>query len=276
MIRVTPNEGFKQAQKFLRRQEWNPRVNKLLGMLAYQAATEVCARVVERIPTKDDYSTYANSLEVVRVSGVNPEEGAAYAIRSKPGARRVRQVDSQKVVLYIRPRRRLARTPPQIEVLEKYNPWTLDTLPFMPKKREALVIMRRVNGREVTKIGEQRKRDRPQWRKELSRCGVLPAKKGTKPKLSRHSKALPDVAFEALRLEFGLGMQPKPHWRPALRQFLQTGFQGMLRRMPGLQAALTKPKFMGWRKWPPRTAHRIRVQDATSFMPFQQKLNVRF
>lgn len=275
-MQVLADKGFMAARRMLRRREWGARVDKVMAMIAYQTATAMKDLVAGRIPTKDDYATYADSLEVVRVAGVSPEDGVAFAIRVKPRARRVRQVDSKKVVLYIRPRRRLARTPPQIEILEKYNPWTLDTLPFMPKKREALVIMRRVNGREVTKIAEQRKRDKSEWRKDLSRVGVLPAQKGTQPKLGRHAKAVPDVAFEALRLEFGLGVQPKPHWRPALRQFLPSGFQGMLRKMPGLKAALTKPNFYGWRKWPPKTRNRIRVQDATSFMPFQKKLNVRF
>lgn len=275
-IEIGPDKGFRLAQRMLRRREWEQRQDRTMAKVAYHTAVEVKGLVAERLPSKDDYSTYASSLEVVKVAGVRPAEGVAYAIRVRPRAQRVRKVDSKKVVLYIRPRRRLARVPPQIEVLEKYNPWTLDTLPFMPKKREALVIMRRVNGREVTKIGEQRKRDKPQWRKELARVGVAPAKGATKLKLGRNTKALPDVAFEALRLEFGLGVQPKPHWRPALRHFLPTGFRSMLRKMPELQAALTKPKFFGWRKWPPKVHTRIRVQDAMAFVPFEKKLNVRF
>jgi hypothetical protein len=273
---IVPDADYHRTLRLLHRREWARRQSYTMARLVHQTATEVKELVSERIPTKDDYATYASSMEVVKVAGVRPEEGVAYAIRVKPKARRVRQVDSKKVVLYIRPRRRLARVPPQIEVLEKYNPWTLDTLPFMPKKREALVIMRRVNGREVTKIGEQRKRDKPQWRKELTRVGAPPAKAAHKPKLGRHTKALPDVAFEALRLEFGLGVQPRPHWRPALHQFLPGGFRSMLRKMPGLQAALTNPKFSGWRKGPPKTRNRIRVQDAMSFVPFERKLNVRF
>ena len=274
MFTITQDAGFKTVRLLLRR-EWDQRVNGVMAMVSYLSAKAVYDGVMERVPTKDDFTVYANSLEVVRVAGTKNGE-AAFAVQASPKARSVRKVDAQKVVLYIRPRRKMARVPPQIAVLEKYNPWTLDLLPFMPKKHDALVIMRRVNGREVLKIAEQRRRDRPQWRKELARVGAVPSKKSVAPKVPKHAKAIPDVAFEALRLEFGLGVQPKPHWRPALRQFLPVGFRGMLRRMPGLQSALTKISFKGWRKWPPRVSRTIRVQDAAAFVPFQKKLNVRF
>ena len=64
------------------------------------------------------------------------------------------------------------------------------------------------------------------WKVELERLGVRPKVKLVIPPKAR---VLPDVAFEALRIEFGLaGKDSRSHWRPALRLLASQGIPRML------------------------------------------------
>jgi hypothetical protein len=146
----------------------------------------------------------------------------------------------------------------------------------MPKRGDALVISRRVNKREVERIEKIRMKDRPKWRRELDRVGVREVKKDRRLKIPKKVRVLPDVAFEALRLEFGLGgVKSKPHWRPSIRRLIATGIKSMIRRNNKLKQVFTDLGFRGWKKWPPKTRNKVRMAEARNYLPFQRKLGIR-
>lgn len=272
-IRILPDRRGKRVERLL--PQWLKRTAHFQKYLPYLAAKYVLNELLERIPKTEEWFPYRASLEIAKVTGT-PRELSAYTLRSNVRDRRVRQVDAPKTVLYIRSKSRLRRVKPEIEILEKYSPWTLQTLPFMPKRGDALVITRRVSKREVAEIEKQRMKDRPKWRRDLDRAGHREINKDNKLKLSPKARMLPDVAFEALRLEFGLGgVKGKPHWRPSIRQLKTTGFKSMLRRDRSLKRAFTDPNFRGWKRWPPKTRHKVRSGEARNYLPFQKKLGIR-
>jgi hypothetical protein len=146
----------------------------------------------------------------------------------------------------------------------------------MPKRQDALVISRRVSKHEADRITKARMKDRPKWRHELNRYGHREIKKDRRLNISKKVHALPDVAFEALRMEFGLGgVKPKPHWRPSIRKLIAIGFKSMLRRDPRLKQTFLRPGFQGWKHWPPKTKHKVRMAEARNYLPFQRKLGIR-
>jgi hypothetical protein len=170
----------------------------------------------------------------------------------------------------------MRHVPPAIEVLERYNPWTIDTLPFQPERSEAMIISRKVDRREADRVSKLRKRDTPQWRAELDRAGVRNIKKDRQIKPPKSVKTIPDVAFEALRLEFGLGgVKGHAHWRPAILRLVHGGVKHEVRHKKDYAKTLTSLKFRGWKKWPTRTRHKIRIAEAQKYVPFQKKLGIR-
>jgi hypothetical protein len=255
---------------------WPSRVRKLMELLTLDVTEFARKEIVGRLPQQDQYRAYKHSLETVQVVGGEKEE-VAYAVRAPLRHRKVRKMDVRRVVLYVKPKRKLARESKEVTVLMKYNPWTLDTIPFTPKKRDAVVVSRRVGKTEVKRIAESRKRQAPVWRKELHRAGFREIKKTRRLKLPKTMKTLPDVVFEALRLEYGLGgVKPHPHWRPGIRTASRQGMRYILRRREAeIARTLLDSGYHVWKGWP-RPVKKIRVMDAEKFKGFQEKLGLRF
>lgn len=271
-IVIRPDKRLKQLQLLVA--EWSERTEHLLKMIPYLAADHVRKDMMDRIPKGEDWAAYRSSLGVAQVTGA-PVGLAAYVLRSDLKDRRVKQLDAPKTLLYVKPLKRMGRVKPEILILEKYSPWTVQLLPFMPKRGEASVISRRVHPREIARVEKDRTRDRPQWRRALDRAGHREVKKDKRLKIPKKMHTIPDVAFEALRLEFGLGgVKGVPHWRPALHRLISTGLRSMFRRDPHLVHVLTRRSFRGWKTWPPRTRHKVRMGDMRNYLPFQRKLGI--
>ena len=255
--------------------QWPERAERIQRLLPYLAAHYVLQKILEKIPNQDDWAAYRSALEVVAVIGA--KRGlSAYALRASQHRRKVRQVDVPRTILHVRPNRRLRRVKPEVTILEKYSPWTVQTLPFTPKRSDAIVISRKVGKKEADKVTKARLKDRPAWRKALDHVGRREIHKDKRLEIPKKVKALPDVAFEALRLEFGTGgMKAIPHWKPAIRELISTGIRSILREDPKIKRALTRLSFTGWRRWPPRSRHKMRISDLKSFASFQKKLGFR-
>lgn len=210
-LALTP--GWEQA--VARLEAFPARARKLLAWALRTLVLRLKRKVLQVVPDTAEYRTYRRSLEVftVRTEARVTVEGLRVGLR----ARKVKKVFAKRTVLYVKPRG--ARRPsPAVEVLAKYGPWTLDTLPFYPRKRDAQVVSRMVTEREVLAVEKQRRKDRPRWRQALSKAGVRPPKARNKVAVPRSARALADLAFEGLRLELGLaGTPPRPHWGPAIR-----------------------------------------------------------
>jgi hypothetical protein len=253
--------------------EWLERAEKLQDRFTQVASDHVLKNVVDRIPTKDEWSAYRDSLEVVNVA---TEGRSIFAIRSDSRARGISKVDVPRTVLYIRPRRKLSRIRPEIKILERFNPWTINTLPFTPKRSDAQVISRKVQKLEVEEVEKDRKRDRKVWQKELARVGFRQPTRSKRLQVSKRVKALPDVAFEALRLEFGAGgTKARPHWRPGIRSVMTGSGVRHVGSMEERVSAMLKTGFRSWRSWPQKAKKTILAKEAKGFVPFQKKLNIR-
>lgn len=251
--------------------QWPKRTRKLIDMFAYLLTADTKKELVGRIPNQDQYKTYKNSVRMASVSGT---EGF-YVISANPKARRVKAIVTEKVLLYVRPRRRLGRVAPEITVLEKYSPWTAETMPFTPKRRDAVVVSRRVSASEVKKIARKRRRERPKWSVELAKVGVREVRKDRQVQIPKGVRAVPDVAFEGLRLEFGIGVKPVAHWRPAILWAKRNGPTLVIKGNRSLLQALGDPKFQRWKSWPPRV-RAVRGGEMVKFIPFMKRLGIRF
>lgn len=270
---ISLDRKSKAVQKLVK--EWNVRFDRFKKLVPHLAAKYVRKQILEKTPKTEEWAPYRNSLEIGRVAGT-PAGVSAAILRSNVRHRRVRRLDGPKTVLYVQPKRQLRRVRPEIQILQKYSPWTLQTLPYMPKRSEAVVISRKVSKREVAYVAKARQKDRKLWRRALDKAGKREVQKGRKSLLSKSIKTIPDIAFEALRLEFGWGgVKPTPHWRPAIRRLITIGFKAMLRREPKLKRALTQLRFREWKKWPPKTRHKIRMSEIRNYLPFQRKLGIR-
>lgn len=258
-------------------EEWPERTTALRAQTAYLSTERVFKDILQRLPSAQEYTTYRKALRFGRVAGTSKEE-PAFAIYADSKARRVRRLDRGKVLLYVKAKRkRRLRIPPEIHILEKFNPWTVDTLPFSPDKRWALLITRKAGARQVDSVAAKKKLQRPRLRKALFRAGVRRLKKDNDLKIPKSIKGLPDVALEAIRAEFGLGKRAVPHWRPAILGLVHGGLRSMLKTATGkeLISAFTESDFQNWRKWPTRTTRQLKFAEARKYVGFQKRLGLR-
>lgn len=251
------------------------RLRELRRWMLYQMVEGAQRGVLDYMPNTKAVAGYRKALRVSRVLAGGQLD--AFAIHVDQKSSGVRTIDPRCTVVFIRvKRRRLVRPPPQVAVLQRYSPWTLDTLPFLPTRREAMIVSREVSAKEAHTVGQERRAEEKEWRAELTRVGsrTLPRKdRLVFPKAP--GSAVPDVAFEALRLEFGMGgARAVPHWRPAIRDAPRALLRSTLQRRGDVVRLLTQPSFTGWRRWVPRL-HPLRPAEARKFVAFQQRLHLK-
>lgn len=257
--------------------EWPERTTAIRAQTTYLSTERVYKDILNRIPSAQEFSTYRKALRFGHVAGTSKEE-PAFAIYADSKAQRVKRLDRNKVLLYIKAKRkRRIRTPPEIFILEKFNPWTIDTLPFSPDKRWALTITRKAGARVVDSVAAKKKFQRSKIRKALFKAGVRKLKKDNNLKVPKSITGLPDIALEAIRAEFGLGKRSNPHWRPAILGLVHGGLRSMLKTATGkeLISALTESDFQNWRKWPTRTTRQLKFAEARKYIGFQKRLGLR-
>jgi len=254
-------------------QQWQKRSRAVQRQFLYRAVDGVYDDILGLLPS--DRRELRKSIKMQRIRGL-PDSACGYVIRSVPKGAAVSKAEISTTVIYVEAKSNLMRSVPvETALLEEFSPWTVETLPYAPDPKTAKVISRRVSTREVVQVRQMRLRDKPTWRRRMVVAGIKMAGSGLQPRPGG-MEAIPDVAFESLRLEFGLGGEPsKPHWRRAVLQLALRGGAGMIARKREFIRAMTDPTFTAWEQWPRRTRGFVTVAEAKRYVPFQKRLGIR-
>ena len=221
--------------------EWEERTQAVVVALPRMVAEDVLKEIKGNAP--EDIKGYPDLLTIMSIPksrdwsifGILPESSA--------GGQRLEAVDVQRTVLYVRPKLVKGMASPAAVVLERKNPWTMDTLPYEPKLREASLISRRVTEHEVKVIENQRLKDRQEVENELLGLGV---QLRSKAKVLISRRVTRDLAWEILRREFGIPpMRGKAHWRPAVAKWKQFAEE---RLKKDLLPWIADPENSDWRR----------------------------
>lgn len=257
-IRIGPDMNARMTMDMIEQGFLQLRSEAVQRYVVYNAAKIMLEEVVSRIPTGADYASYRSSLRMVQSGVVNP----VFAVAAEPA--KVEEVDGAHEVIYFKPKN--ARKPhPAVKLLMQYQPWTADTLPFKPPASIALTSKRKVSAREVDGLREKLLKSRPEWTKAFKAEGVKiapPAK----------TEASTDLAYTALRLEYGLGgSRSVAHWRPALVA-TQQRVAALFESDDQLARAMLDWDFDGWKAWRNLSAPAVPGTDIESFEEFQDKI----
>jgi hypothetical protein len=274
-LQITPDKGNKDVLRMLEI-NWKKRFEKLKSQVVYRAAASSLEAIKRKVPATADNKQYLDSLEVVRITGL-PPESVGYAIRGKPKKTRGGALALDGTILYVQARRSLKRLLPEVAVLIRHSPWTLESIPFVPKKSDATLIYRKVSARTVEKVAKSRKKDRRVWQQALSRKRIKPkASKSRWNAGNSNLKAISDPAFTALNMEFGYGgVKARPHWRIAASDLKRKELRNMMKGKD-LGQAISDPTSKKWLTWPKKTQKSISATMAQTFVPFQKKLGIKF
>lgn len=268
MLRIKSiSPGKSDVRRLVR--EWDQRFAAYRQQLTYLAAKRVLENAKKRIPRES--SAYRDSLHLYRTSS---KDSPVWVVASDQKANKVKTLSTSNTLLFIRPKSREGKPPPEVLVLERYNPWTVDTLPFRPKRNDAIVIEKVANERQIETVAKLRNRSRPSWAKELSQLGVSVQRTSKRSQIPREFKTTSDTAIEALRLEFGVGKGSAPHWRPSILDLVNRGVLQIRRTRRELTRVLVDSSYRTWKSWPPRTTL-VTPGEVEQVKPFVKRLGIR-
>lgn len=247
MITVKETSESKKFRAYL--DTASERIQFAMATATFEAARALQEDLMTKLPSGKAWAGLRSALRLGRVSTSKGEAAyGVYADLSGLPKQKARKLDVKTTVVYIRPKRsHRVRVPEQVQVLAQFSPWTMDSLPFFPSKRHATLISKSVSDKEVDRIKAIREGDRTKWEPMLAKLGIR-----VKDKLELPPKAavVEDVAFRAIRLEFGgAEVAARPIWRPAIRSLAKGRIQSMLLAGPAGEA-ITNPNFQGFRNLP--------------------------
>jgi hypothetical protein len=263
-IKITPNRAFYEALGLVK--NWKKRADAARRYAMREAAIAAAEELKNRLTTSGEYGNLGKAVKLFSVQGAD----SSYLLTLRARERGSRDLDPNRTVVFVTPRKHAAiTTSAAINVLERYNPWTLDTLPVAPKRREATVIYRQVSEKEMRTAQRAVIRSRIRWEPELARAGV---KVSANPINLMSVRIVPDIVSASMNLEFGLRGESRPHWRPAVL-LIKKG-QVIRDAMRTARRAMTDPKYMGWRAWPAPVGASVSISELKKYARFQSKLGI--
>lgn len=222
--------------------EWEKRIAAIVRAMATETANNVLLEVKMRAP--DGIPGYPEMLVALSfdapsgmaVAGVVPEIELSH---------RLTTADVKRAVVYVIPTLVKATgraLSPAAALLMRHNPWTMDTLPYEPTKREARLVSRFVSEKEVKAVEAARNAEIDKVKEELSKI-IGQLRPHGKVALDRRVER--DIAFEVLRNEFGVPpIMGRAHWRPAIR----VAQRDSLRMMESMAGWFDDPRNSEWKK----------------------------
>ena len=132
--------------------------------------------------------------------------------------------EKTSTAVYVIPRSSTPDRP--LEMLAELSPWPAAAMPFVPDKTDARLVSRAVSEQEYRARVDQMIDDKDS-RETLAKLGLVgktvPRSVAVRKLLSRRLlksiEVEEDLAWKALRVEFGIGDEPHvQHWRPALKK----------------------------------------------------------
>ena len=260
----------KKDLKVLKRyvKEFSERFKNTSSQLALEIAQDYYDNLQQFVPAKKEYADYRKSLVLGRVTG----DGSSYAVYVEPKREKKSAVSSTSSIIIIKAKHPKKRESRSIRILEKYSPWTQDTLPFTPTSSQAEVTIKKSTVKEVRDTSKKRNKDRQKWIRELRAVGV--SKLSKQEPMKAIPKQVSSGSLLALSLEFGLGgTKMVAHWRPAQRRVADSVKR--LKKDKRFIRAFGDPKFYDWKSWPEKISGKIDANAVKDFKDFEKKIKIK-
>lgn len=259
-VKVVPNQAFDAFVRMFQQDVLAERSEMVMRYITHGAASAMLEDVKSKIPSGPTYNTYKNALRLVQVPTKEPVFGIMADSPQKESS------DNARDIIYFKLKNNGRRTPPEVKILLEYQPWTVDTLPIKPPEKYVEAQKRRVSEREVELVRKAINDKRRDWTEALTKLRIR-----IEPMAPADTDAVPDVAYTALRLEYGLGgSRAVAHWRPALASVQQRVAQLFLDDKVG--KALMDPEDEDWKKWRSLSEEHVPATVIESFGQFQDKI----
>lgn len=291
MIKIQPN---KREWELLQRMvhEWEDRYFAFLRAYSAEASRVGLKRVKAKGPSDKEVGfEYKKRLKLANVEITQFEEpvslwdsfkkkkhvketvtrmdGRACAIVYDAKKELVRELDPQKTI--IRVKTTIKKPSKAAVILTVNNPWTSDTLPWVPKESEAELIYEKVDEVVVTEVRNKKKRKIVRIVNDLKRAGVKGLSLKKQSSKVQDAKTISTVVQKVLQVEFGIGVRRRKHWREMIRFMKQKGDREVSKDARLLRV-LGDPTYRAWKRLGV-FKRKVKKDSADEFNSFQKKLS---
>jgi len=253
-------------------------VRRVFVVAAAERAKEV---IDDRLPSGDQFDDLKKALVVREVEDLDPMKEAASAVlgTEEDVKKRLRELPLDRTLLVVQqPNPRIQPPPEDIFILRASNPWTVRTIPFVPKANVARTVFRLVTKEEVKRVESARSNELSEVVARLEKIGHRfdgDERKRLKMQAARE-EPVEDLAFASIRAEFGVpGFPNAPHWRPAIREVRDALPVDFFKRQD-VRKTILDPEFERWKILQKRSLRRtVGTKRVEQLKEFQEKVKPR-
>jgi hypothetical protein len=196
------------------------------------------------------------------------QEACFACVAVRASMKKAEEIDTSRTIIEIKPAsRKMFKGPKWIAILVRHGPWTLESIPFAPKKQEAMVLYKEVSPEEVTRVRKRNNAEKNEVLKKLSKFGIT--KQGLKRK-RKTIEGIQDLEYYSLRRELGYILNKKPIWKPAIRQINKAGVKYLMKTNQQLWRTLFDISYTGYGRL--GKFDEIDKSDVETFLEFQEKI----
>lgn len=260
MFTVKNHRSFEQLKQILR--ESDGRVTAFFEELMEQIAEMYMQQVLRRIPRDDEYKEYRESFRAWVSEEMNKLEPES--LEKKTEIRKVENYWSgveavgnikgfnelwlERTLVKVKKERNV-ELPFKDLMLFRYQPWTLDTIPFLPVGENAYFVYETIGLNEFYKVRIGARNKKAMVRGKIKARGM--SYENDKQIMAKF-KAISNLFDIALRLEKGIMTQKKSHWIPASEYVAKIGMKTLLKNQRILHDTIFRVGYKGWKRKKPR------------------------
>jgi hypothetical protein len=264
MISIKKTPGWESMEKIFR-YEWRKRLDWFFYEFSKQATFIFHEKLLGSLEDVVGVDDYKERLVVAELRQGKKKSWFAIAALAEGGA----NFNGKTTILNVVPRFSLEKDAVK-EILYSYGPWTIDTIPFVPSIRQAAVTITEADEKDVIALAERNIANGSIVNELMLKYNL-----SFEPRFVvwKKLRVIPDWRVEAIKIEYGLTDNSRPHWRPSLRWLEKTGIKELQKIKP-LNRVWFDPNFSGFKKFQ-KIQEKFTESDLKEIQEFQDKIRKR-
>lgn len=239
MLEIKKIGPWKKVNKLI--EQFPERSRRMQHVILRDVLKKFRRDVIGGLPKSPEMKEYGRLIQPRRLTGSFKRGEIGYALAADAKKLEMAEVDIETDVLYAVPT--LEPISELSKLIIQYSPWTKDTLPEnVGASRDIKLISRRVTREEVDKTRAIKKDILKKYESSFREAEAKIPRTEDEPE---KPPIMSDLAFMALRMEFGIGQKQVAHWRPAYRR-IYPGMREMFKSDKKYGRFLNDDGFTGW------------------------------
>lgn len=260
MIVIKDTKDLKELRIILK--ESDKRVSAFFERLMEKVAELYMEQVIRRIPKDAQYKTYRESFiayvstEMNRIEQDSAEKTEKISktemylsgVEAIGLVKGFNQLWLERTRIKVKKQRNIDLSFKDM-MLFRYQPWTLDTIPFLPVSEDIYFVYEDIGLQEFYKI---RKGSRKRMKDVRARAVQNGMYYDSDEKIIAEFKAISNLYDIAMRIELGIMTQKRGHWIPAMDYVTKIGMKTILKNERELQHIIFKVGYKGFKNRKPK------------------------